>query len=385
MSTGRELRDLLMETGMLTPGWETAFETVPRHLFLPEVMWPATEEGHITVSKADDPDGWWHWADADVPIVTQWDDGRHTGSAPGALATSSSSMPTAVLLMFDELSVFDGARALEIGTGTGWCAALLSARLGEANVTSVEIDETVADAARKALGVAGWYPEVVTGDGLLGWPEGAPYDRILVTVGVHEVPRAWIEQTRPGGVIVMPWGTRYSGQNAIVRLVVADDGTASGRFSRATRFMHVRSQRLEWPEFDDYLPGEGWPADTRSSTTDLPFAQIADESDYAASDFAISLLVPDCVRTFARSPQGVQTMWLYGLADRSWAAVYFDEDSQVYQGGPRNLWDEVETAHRWWVERGRPGHEEFGLTVTADGRQEVWLGEPFTPVPHIVS
>ncbi|MEU1737625.1 hypothetical protein [Streptosporangium sp. NPDC020145] len=44
-------------------------------------------------------------------------------------------------------------------------------------------------------------------------------------------------------------------------------------------------------------------------------------------------------------------------------------------------WNEVEAAYRWWVERGRPGHEEFGLTVTVDGRQEVWLGDPGDAVP----
>ncbi|MEU1883466.1 methyltransferase domain-containing protein [Streptosporangium sp. NPDC020072] len=390
MEAGQQaLRDVLRESGVLAPDWEPAFETVPRHLFLPEVMWPSTGQGYITVSKGDDPDGWRRWADADVPVVTQWDDGRHSGPERGELATSSSSMPSAVFSMFADLSVFDGAKVLEIGTGTGWCAALLSARLGERDVVSVEVDETVAETARKALATAGWHPEVITGDGLLGWPERAPYDRILVTVGVHEVPRVWIEQTRPGGVLVMPWGTRYSGQNAIVRLVVAEDGSASGHFTCATRFMHLRSQRLTWPEYDDYLPGEGWPADTRRSTTGVPVAEAVDESAYSASDFAISLLVPECVRTFERSPQGVQTMWLYGLADRSWAAAFFDEenpaDSRVYQGGPRSLWDEVEAAHRWWVERGRPGHEEFGLTVTVNGHQEVWLREPGALVPQATS
>ncbi|MEV4096483.1 methyltransferase domain-containing protein [Streptosporangium saharense] len=379
----RELRDLLVETGALAPDWEAAFEAVPRELFLPEVTWP---DGGSAVFKADDPEGWRRWADANVPIATQWDDGRHTGTDPGQVASSSSSAPGLVFWMFAELSVFDEAKVLEIGTGTGWCAALLSARLGEANVTSVEIDEAVAEAARGALTSAGWHPRLVVGDGLLGWPDGAPYDRILVTAGVRNVPRAWIEQTRPGGVIVMPWGTHYTGQSAVARLVVNDDGTASGRFSWATRFMHVRSQRLEWPDHEDCLsPGEDWPDGTRRSTTGVPVAEVVDESGYEAFDFVLGLLVPECARTYARSPQGVQTMWLYGLADRSWAAVYFDENSRVYQGGPRGLWDEVEAAHRWWVERGRPGHEEFGLTVTADGRQEVWLGEPSAPVPCAAS
>ncbi|GAA3075967.1 protein-L-isoaspartate O-methyltransferase [Streptosporangium carneum] len=382
----RRLRDLLVETGVLTSDWMAAYEAAPRELFLPDVMWP---DGGIAVSKLDDPEEWRYWADADVPIATQWDDGRHTGTAPGEVASSSSSAPSLVFWMLAELSVFDGAKVLEVGTGTGWCAALLSARLGEENVVSVEVDEAVAETAREALASAGWHPRLVVGDGLLGWPEGAPYDRILVTAGVRQVPRVWIEQTRPGGVLVMPWGTHYSGQSAAVRLAVADDGTASGRFFRATRFMRIRAQRLDWPAHEDYLPpGDDWPEDTRRSTTALPVAEVVDESGYAAFDFVTGLLLPECVHTYARSPSGTMTMWLYGLGDRSWAAVYFDEDdpaaSRVYQGGPRGLWDEVEAAHRWWAERGRPGHEEFGLTVTADGRQQVWLREPSALVPQAV-
>lgn len=381
----RRLREHLLASGAMTPDWAPAYDAVPRELFLPEVMWPSVEGRRIVVSRADDPAEWLRWADADVPITTQWDDGRHDGPERGELATSSSSMPGVVFDMLRELSVFDGARVLEVGTGTGWCAALLSARLGEDNVASIEIDEAVAKTARTALAAAGWHPRLVVGDGLLGWPERAPYDRILVTAGVREVPRSWIEQTRPGGVLVMPWGPAFTDQNALVRLVVDGDGAAGGRFVGPTRFMHVRSQRGEWPRHRDYLPN-GRPADTRESTTSLTAADVLSDDSYAAVDFVLGLLMPECVYTHGRSPRGTMTVWLYGLGDLSWAAVYFNEDdpsaSRVSQGGPRSLWDEAEAAHRWWSERGRPGHEEFGLTVTADGRQRVWLGDPSALIPQ---
>ncbi|WP_184717992.1 methyltransferase domain-containing protein [Streptosporangium saharense] len=382
----RSLRERLLSSGAMAPDWAFAFDAVPRGLFLPEVMWPSAEGERVVVSRTDDLEEWQRWADTDVSIVTQWDDGDHTGLERGELATSSGSMPGVVFDMLRELLVFDGAKVLEIGTGTGWCAALLSARLGETNVVSVEIDEAVAKAAREALDAAGWHPELVVGDGLLGWPDGAPYDRVLVTAGVREVPRAWIDQTRPGGVLVMPWGPIFTGQTALVRLVVNDDGTASGHFVGATRFMHVRSQRGEWPRHRDYLP-DGWPADTRESTTSLTASDVLPEDDYAAVDFVLGLLVPDCVHAHGRSPRGTMTMWIYGLGDLSWAAAYFDEEtpsaSRVYQGGPRSLWNEVETAYRWWTEQGKPGHEQFGLTITTEGHQHPWLGEPSTLVRHI--
>ncbi|MER7212916.1 methyltransferase domain-containing protein [Streptosporangium sp. NPDC000239] len=370
----------------MTLDWAPVYDVVPRELFLPEVLWPSVEGRRLVVSKTDDPEEWYRWAYTDVPLITQWDDGGplRAGADRGDLATSSSSMPSVVFSMLADLSVFESAKVLEIGTGTGWCAALLSARLGEDNVVSVEIDEEVAETARKALAAAGWHPKVLLGEGLQGMPERAPYDRVLVTAGVREVPCTWVRQTRPGGVIVLPWGPDFTDQNAVVRLVVADDGSASGRFTGPVRFMHVRSQRVSWA-FSDYLPDGDWPADTRESTTTLTETDVVTDDPFAAVDFVLGLLVPGCSHTVGRSPSGKQTMWLFGLRDRSWAATFFDEEnpsaSRVYQGGPRSLWDEVEAAYWWWVEQGRPGHEEFGLTVTVDGRQEVWLGNPGDTVP----
>jgi hypothetical protein len=71
-------------------------------------------------------------------------------------------------------------------------------------------------------------------------------------------------------------------------------------------------------------------------------------------------------------------VWFYGLDDRSWAVVMFQDGAttaRVWQSGPRRLWDEVEAAFHWWEERGKPGYERFGLTVTAEG-QRAWLDDP---------
>lgn len=141
---------------------------------------------------------------ADAAVVTQVCDGDGdpaTGQGPW---TSSLSAPGAVAAFLELLAPRDHDRVLEIGTGTGWTAALLSARLGAGCVTSIEVDEAVAKQAAANLVAAGPIPALVTGDGAEGAPDSAPYDRVHVTCGVTTVPYAWVEQTRPGGVLVLP-------------------------------------------------------------------------------------------------------------------------------------------------------------------------------------
>lgn len=169
---GREL----FESAALAPDWAPAFADVPRCAFLPELMWPYDPDAgdNVAVAKSADPWAWQAYAHADVPIVTQWDDGRHTGTSPGRVASSSASMPSVVASMLARLDVRPGLRILEIGTGTGWNAGLLAHRLGDAAVTSVEVDPAVAATARAALARAGLNPTVITGDGSLGHPRARP-------------------------------------------------------------------------------------------------------------------------------------------------------------------------------------------------------------------
>ncbi|KPC61206.1 methyltransferase domain-containing protein [Streptomyces chattanoogensis] len=373
-----ELGRVLAAAGALSPDWAPAFAAVPRSAFLPDLMWPfdmATGQSGA-VSRPDAPDIWHAYADdADVPIVTQWDDGQHTGLEPGTAPTSSASMPSVVFRMLQDLDLRPGHKALEIGTATGWNAALMAHRAGPHHVVTVEVDEAVAAAARATAERLGLPVRVVQGDGSHGCPEAAPYDRIIATCGLRSAPYAWVEQCRPGGVIVAPWGTDYGNGDAVARLVVSPDGrSACGRFTGPVEFMKLRAQRAAHPLHSAYVTGGVADGDETSTTvTEAEF--VGDR--FTPQRFVLGLRVPRCRQVIAEKSDGGRPVWLYGTDDRSWACVWFRDGgaARVWQAGPRRLWDEAAAAYRWWEENGRPGPERFGLTVTAEG-QSVWLDEP---------
>lgn len=366
----------LLARGTMAPDWRDAFEAVPRSAFLPEVIWPFDMDSgtHVTVDLREEPGLWFSYADTDVPIVTQWDD-RSPGDGPVRVPTSSASMPSVVFRMLRDLDVQSGHKVLEIGTGTGWNAALLAHRLGLDRVISIEIDPTVADAARERLAARELLGSVLTRDGVLGDPAGAPFDRLIATAGIRAVPPQWIQQTRPGGIIVAPWGTHFSNADALVRLS-AGTAEASGHFTGPVEFMKLRSQRLPFDGHGEYL--SGGMAGAERSTTEVTEAELLGEGRFDPRTFAIGLRVRDCHRSVAEKRDGARPVWFYGLADRSWACVMFrdGQEATVWQAGPRRLWDEVLEALSWWLEVEQPGFGRFGLTVAADGRQHAWLDSP---------
>lgn len=116
------------------------------------------------------------------------------------------SQPYIVAYMTEALELTPGDRVLEIGTGSGYAAAVLSRIV--TTVYSVERLGTLADKARKRLTALGYNNIVVQeGDGTLGWPEHAPYDAIVVTAGAPKLPEALLEQLATGGRLVIPIGT----------------------------------------------------------------------------------------------------------------------------------------------------------------------------------
>ncbi|MCG7524527.1 methyltransferase domain-containing protein [Streptomyces sp. OfavH-34-F] len=378
-ATREEVGYALTMSGVLKTAWFDAYARVPREAFLPDTIWPLdTAAGEaVRVSRSEDAEAWRGCAHADAPIVTQWDDGQHEGPGPGNVPTSSASMPSTVFRMLDALRVDDYCRVLEIGTGTGWNAALLAHKVGEENVVTVEVDEAVAVRARDTLAHYFGVPvDVVHGDGRAGAPGRGVFDRVLATCGVRSVPYAWITQTRPGGLVVAPWGTAFTSADALVRLRVGPEGeSASGRFLGPVECTKLRAHRTAPIDHDVYAHQL---TDVQPSLADAePVRALARSDRFDALPFALGLRVPHCTYVAAPERGGSRPHWLYSRKDRSWACALLTEGEdtvRVWQHGRRRLWDEARSGFAWWVERGRPEWERFGLTVNEAG-ERVWLDE----------
>ncbi|GAA4688888.1 methyltransferase domain-containing protein [Streptomyces chumphonensis] len=370
MSEPRRLVEILTNLGALTPQWTAAVSAIDRALFVPDTF----RQGERVVDRAETPATWARYVHGDLALTTQVNDGDDTNGSGLQTPTSSTSMPSLMLDMLELLEVSEGHRVAEIGTGTGYNAAWLAHRLGDASVVTIETDPTLAERARTNLAAAGRRPTVVCGDGLAGIPQHAPFDRLICTCSVQTVPYAWIEQT-PAGRIVTPWGNGFFSASFAV-LDVAD-GVAHGRFTGRPAFMWARQQRPGRGFLSDHLD-----APKASETT----TGINPETLYGDLDqrFAVSVGLPGGIWPLlveADDGSDESTLWLLTDDARSWASVDYvpgHETFCVEQGGPRRLWDEVEAAHQRWATAGSPSRDRFGLTVTADG-QAVWLDEPRSP------
>jgi len=145
-----------------------------------------------------------------------------------------------VAYMTEQLNVRPDHRVLEVGTGSGYQAAVLAHLAAE--VITVERYRTLADAARRRLQKAGLTNvTVVRGDGLAGVPAHAPYDRIVVTAAAERIPEALVDQLAEGGVMVLPLGPHGDAQR-LVRLTRTDQG--------------VSREDLIWVRFVPLLPGQ---------------------------------------------------------------------------------------------------------------------------------
>lgn len=368
MTSGAELRrglvaDLRKSGDLRSPGWASAVEAVPRNVFLGKRVYRQTPDGSWEpFDRADvEPGTWLELAYRNETLVTQIEGrGDHEGPVVGS-PTSSSTLPGLVVRMLEDAAIGEGDRVLEIGTGTGYSTALLCNRLGAENVTSVEVDPGVSGRAAAALHALGYWPALVTGDGLRGHPDGAPYDRIIATCSVRTIPRAWLEQTRPGGQILVTLSGWLYG-SGLVLLDVHSAGRATGRFLPGTvSFMIARPHAA--PPIDVHPPREG---ETRTSGRGgVVFG------DWMTS-FLAQLAAPNTrgMGEFVDGADGPMTELLHDHATGSYAWITPAGDGKwsVTQGGPLRLWDDIEAALDTWQTAGSPDQSEFRLTVEPDGQ-----------------
>ncbi|MEV0823869.1 ATP-grasp peptide maturase system methyltransferase [Nonomuraea rubra] len=369
----QELADLLEKQGALTdPGWRRAVEMVPRERFLGEAVF-TQEEGMVgdewrSMLRSRMPkEKWLELAYSDETWVTQVD-GTPAEAAGRTIVgdpTSSSTMPSLVVMMLERAGIKDGESVLEIGTGTGYSTALMCERLGDSFVTSIEYDKLAAARARMALEDAGYAPTLVAGDGLHGYDKNAEYDRLIATCSVRYIPLPWMEQVRDGGTITTPLSGWMMG-NALAHITLADDGTASGRFlPDGVSFMFARPHGR--PPRSSFVIGLGV---ERESAIDPNL--LHDRT----GRFVAQLAAPSAEKMGA----GDEVI-LLDVATGSQATTRRDPNGEgwlVRQHGPLKLWHAVEDAILTWQAADSPDQSGFGLTVTRQG-QRVWLGDPDGP------
>ncbi|MGQ0717248.1 MAG: methyltransferase domain-containing protein [Pseudonocardiales bacterium] len=366
-SKARALAQQLTDAAMLDRSWRAAFESTPRHIFVPRFY-----RHDMTVLDGSDPEHHREWLDAvysDEALPTRY------APVPGTdlmWPTSSSTKPSLMARMLSLLDVHSGHRVMEIGTGNGYNTALLCHRLGDGNIASIDIDPDLVGTARSHLIELGHRPILVTGDGAQGLPDAAPFDRIIATCAVPAVPRQWITQLREGGVVVTDLRGDISGDLTVFRKI--NQTTMEGRvLATPGHFMwlrpHVNNPLRDGDEFVSVIDRD----DATQRLTQLDPGVL----DHPDLRFLLQLREPTIQAFWPVIGDGTELLCVQAR-DGAWAeadVIARHGQHAVTQGGPRRIWDRVEHVTKLWFQLGRPSADRFGLTVTTD-QQRLWLDTP---------
>ena len=379
------MRELKAGGYVRTARIEAAFQTVPRHAFLPN-----------------------------VPLRDAYDDRSYPTKISDGVAISSSSQPAIMAEMLEHVNPRPGERILEIGAGTGYNAALLAHLVGRTgSVTTVDIDEDIVAGARTHLSAAS-HPEVHVrcGEGTAGDAARAPFDAIIATVAIGDIPLPWIEQLARGGRLIAPLALGLV--QRVVLLESTDDGLQSnaiigGEFmtlrghSAAAHFgsmatlgdaavrMRTRGDRaanaaalrsaLAGPSVDCAVSvalsiDDLWESfDLWLSLHEPAFCRLTAQGDAARSG-----VVPDASGRARASSYGLAAT--FGVCEESGLAVFAltPDGIDIRSFGDASVCRErLERALRSWHDAGRPNNGDLTIRVTPSADLSLrWSGASFS-------
>ncbi|MGW0737671.1 methyltransferase domain-containing protein [Streptomyces sp. NPDC002851] len=351
--------------------WHRPLATVPRHLFVPHWWVPGERDGgwvYELHDGASDSDGWMEAAyDSSRTLITRVGPHHADQTEPGTVIpetwpTSSSTLPSLVVLMYRHAHIADDSRIL-VTTGSGYGTALACKRLGDEQVMSVDVDPYLVQAARERLETAGHHPRMEVCDLTGDLPDER--DRIISTVSLKTVPVSWLKALAPGGRLV----TTLSGTGLIVVADKTDDGGAIGKVApESAGFMRTRHGDDYEPAPDDAALWEtAQHAEGESVTTGrYPVMRVNSTWDVRST---LELRVPGIEHRMTVDADGTRTAYMLH-ADGSWARAAASgarELPTVHQGGPRRLWDELDRIRTWLVIDGDLPVHGAQVRITPDG------------------
>jgi protein-L-isoaspartate(D-aspartate) O-methyltransferase len=356
----------------LSPSLLQAFTEVPRHAFITQYYRRHNQQLEWQLervpSSSDHREAWQAWYEAiyaDEVLVTQISD--------QGWPTSSSTQPSVMAMMLEALDLRPGHRVLEIGSGTGYNAAIMAHLVGDPSlITSVELDPNTAVQAKHILDqIVGSGITVHIGNGLEGYAAHAPYHRIIATASHLPVVPSWVQQLAPGGILLMDLRGNIAG--AMLRLEKSLDGQhVHGRFLAGWQaaFMPLRSS---WWRTSTRLPG---------NYQERP---LIEQALVYACEFS-----PECC---FRHDFALWLQWAFPTGSRHWRRylktetqelLFLDHHSEtvlrmiqseeaerwrVEVYGQRFLWTHLREAYQQWQEAGCPGVNDYTFDMDERGRQ----------------
>ncbi|GHG62928.1 methyltransferase domain-containing protein [Streptomyces griseocarneus] len=278
---------------------------------------------------------------------------------PRGLPTSSSTLPSLNIQMFQHAKIGDADNVLHIGTGPGVADCMLAHRLSDKQITSIDVDPYLVEAARTRLHEIGLNPTILAADATGELPGGG--DALIATVGVRPVPESWIAALRPGGRLV----ATIAGTSLIITATKDESGRAAGRISwDRAGFMRTRHGADYPPQLASLLATAREQDGEEITIGRYPVVHVTDAWDLASM---LEVTAPGIEHEFTE--KGAQRIALMAHADGSWARAVGrgKKNPEVHQGGPRRLWDLLDDIRLDWLSRGELPVRGTRVFIRQDG------------------
>jgi protein-L-isoaspartate(D-aspartate) O-methyltransferase len=321
-----------------------AFRRIPRH----EFVWDFFDWDKETREwKRVDPNGprWIEQIYTNRPLVTSLNQYKKPDV--------SSSQPDIMAKMIQSLHLQAGKRVLEIGTGTGYNAAILACLVNPENVVTIDINENLLEAVRERLErTVGSGVTVLHTDGRNLAEDLANFDAIIVTASHQNIEPSWIRALVSGGRLIVNWNKSFS--KAFVELEKSGESGLIGNVARYSGdFMSLHS--------GEGVPIPAFPAWDRQA----PLLESRDFRDEIVRnfDFGFFLQIHFPTLSLYRYHKKSVDAYYYAVKDYSGRVVYFSP----YVGGDASLWEEIRQCHEKFIGLGKPRRKSLSLKVAADG------------------